>query len=396
MDLDFSPEDLAFRTEVRALIAETFPPGEAYDDSRAHRDRWRRAMASKGWSLNRWPVAFGGPGWSPSQNFIWERETTSAGVPPQTPGMGMGMLAPILFGYGSQAQQDRFLPDIREDRVVWCQGYSEPGSGSDLASLRTKAVREGDVYVVDGEKVWTSGAHLADWMFCLTRTSTEIRPQAGITFLLIDMKTPGIEVKPIISIDGRHAFNRVTFDNVRVPVENRIGVEGEGWTYAKGLLTHERTGQAFVSLSMTLLSNIKRAAAQISGSGGGSLLEDPGFASRLRLAEVELEALEMTEMRTLWEVAAGSAPGAQSSMLKLKGTDIVQRMTEFFIECAGPYASPWLPAIDYPAGQAQPEAIGPDWARREIARYYEARAASIAGGTDEIQRNIIAKHVLRL
>ncbi|OYU69182.1 MAG: pimeloyl-CoA dehydrogenase large subunit [Alphaproteobacteria bacterium PA2] len=396
MDLDFSPEDRTFRDEVRALIAGAFPPGQPFDDSRAHRTRWRLAMASKGWSLNKWPVRFGGPGWTPSQNFIWERETTSVGLPPQVPGMGMGMLAPILFGYGSSAQQERFLPDIREDRVVWCQGYSEPGSGSDLASLRTRAVLDGDVYVVDGEKVWTSGAHEADWMFCLTRTSAESRPQAGITFLLIDMKTPGVEVKPIISLDGRHAFNRVTFDGVRVPVENRIGLEGEGWTYAKGLLTHERTGQAFVSLSMTLLGNIRKAASQIPGSSAATLLEDPGFASRLNLAQVELQALEMTEMRTLWEVAAGSAPGAQSSMLKLKGTDVVQRMTEFFIECAGPYAAPWLPAIDFPKTGTQPDPIGPDWARREIARYYEARAASIAGGTDEIQRNIIAKHVLRL
>jgi len=309
MDLDFSRDDLAFRDEVRTLIAEAFPSGEAYDDSREHRTRWRLAMASRGWSLNKWPIKFGGPGWTPTQSFIWERETTSAGLPPQIPGMGVGMLAPILFGYGSPAQQERFLPDIREDRVVWCQGYSEPGYGSDLASLRTAAVRDGDVYVVDGEKVWTSGAHLADWMFCLTRTSTESRPQAGITFLLIDMKTPGVEVRPIISIDGRHAFNRVTFDGVRVPVENRIGLEGEGWTYAKGLLTHERTGQAFVSLSLILLGNIRTAAAQIPGSCGGSLLDDPGFASRLNLAEVELKALEMTEMRTLWEVAAGSAPG---------------------------------------------------------------------------------------
>jgi len=396
MDLDFSPDDRAFRDEVRALIANAFPPGLSYDDSREHRKMWRLAMASRGWSLNKWPVRFGGPGWTPGQNYIWERETTSAGLPPQVPGMGMAMLAPILFGYGSPIQQERFLPDIREDRVVWCQGYSEPGSGSDLASLGTRAVRDGEVYVVDGEKVWTSGAHEADWMFCLTRTSSESRPQAGITFLLIDMKTPGIEVRPIISIDGRHAFNRVTFDGVRVPVENRIGIEGEGWTYAKGLLTHERTGQAFVSLSMTLLARIRDAAAVIPGSGGGTLLEDPVFVSRLTLAEVELEALAMTEMRTLWEVAAGSAPGAQSSMLKLKGTDIVQRMTEFFIECAGPYAAPWLPATDFPKGTPQPDPIGPDWARREIARYFEARAASIAGGTDEIQRNIIAKHVLRL
>lgn len=392
MDLDFSANDLAFRDEVRALIARTFPHPRRFDGSRAHEDLWREAMAAKGWAANKWPVEFGGPGWTPAQSFIWERETTAAGLPPQVGGMGMGMLAPILFAYGSKAQQERFLPDILHDRVRWCQGYSEPGSGSDLASLRTRAQRDGDHYVVQGEKVWTSGAHTADWMFCLTRTSVENKPQAGITFLLIDMRTPGVDVSPIISIDGRHAFNRVVIDGARVPVENRIGLEGEGWTYAKGLLTHERTGQAFVSLSLELLGGIRRAAAAISGAEGGTLLEDPGFSSRLLQAEIELKALEMTELRTLWEVAAGSAPGAQSSMLKLKGTDIVQRMTEFFVECAGPYAAPWFPEIEGPP----PEPVGPDWARREVARYYEGRAASIAGGTDEIQRNIIAKHVLRL
>jgi alkylation response protein AidB-like acyl-CoA dehydrogenase len=205
------------------------------------------------------------------------------------------------------------------------------------------------------------------------------------------MRSPGISITPIISIDGTHPFNRVVFDDVRVPVENRIGVEGEGWTYAKGLLTHERTGQAFVSLSLDMVGRIRDAAREIPGSVGATLMDDPGFAARVALAELELKALEMTELRTLWEVAAGSAPGAQSSMLKLKGTDIVQRMTEFFIECAGPYAAPWFPKI---AGPAEP--LGPDWIRKENERYYEARAASIAGGTDEIQRNIIAKQVLRL
>jgi alkylation response protein AidB-like acyl-CoA dehydrogenase len=393
MDLDLSADDLDFRDQVRALIAATFPPPERFDASRAHEDRWRRAMAARGWAANKWPVEFGGPGWSPTQAFIWERETAAAGLPPQVGGMGMGMLAPILFAYGSPAQQARFLPAILDDTERWCQGYSEPGSGSDLASLRTRAVRDGDVYVVDGEKIWTSGAHTADWVFCLTRTSDETRPQSGITFLLIDMRTSGVAVHPIISIDGRHAFNRVTFDAVRVPVENRIGEEGQGWTYAKGLLTHERTGQAFVSLSLELLAGLKQAAAALPGADGGTLLEQPGFAGRLALAEVELRALETTELRTLWQVQAGSAPGAQSSILKLKGTEIVQRMTEFFVECAGPYAAPWFPET---AGPAPQPPIGPPWVGRELARYFEGRAASIAGGTDEIQRNIIAKHVLRL
>ena len=387
MDLDISDRDRAFQAQVRGLIAERFPPGAPYDET-----IWHPALTRMGWAANKWPEAFGGPGWTPTQSFIWERETTAAGLPPQVGGMGMGMLAPILFGYGSKAQQDRFLPDILANRVRWCQGYSEPGAGSDLASLRTRAVREGEVYVVDGEKLWTSGAHEADWMFCLVRTTVEPKRQAGITFLLIDMHAAGVTVSPIVSIDGRHMFNRVVFDAVTVPFENRIGEEGQGWTYAKGLLTHERTGQAFVSLSLDLVRRIRLAAATIPGEQGARLIDDPVFAGRLGLAEIELRALEATEMRTLWEVQAGSAPGAQSSILKLKGTEIVQRMTEFFVECAGPYAAPWFPAIAGPA----PPPVGPDWAGPEVTRYLEARAASIAGGSDEIQRNIIAKQVLKI
>lgn len=392
MDLDFSDEETGFRQEVRDLIARVFPAGEAFDGSPAHEARWHQALLARGWAVNKFPVDFGGPGWTPAMNFIWERETAAAGVPAQVGGMGPGMLAPVLFAYGGPEQQQRFLPGIVADTTRWCQGYSEPGAGSDLASLRTRAVREGEVYVVDGEKVWTSGAHKADWMFCLTRTATEAKPQAGITFLLIDMRSPGVTVTPIISIDGRHAFNRVTFDGVRVPVENRIGEEGQGWTYAKGLLTHERTGQAFVSLSLNLARGIRVAAStELAGSAGGRLIDDPGFAGRLAALEIELKALEMTELRTLWEVAAGSAPGAQSSMLKLKGTDIVQRLTELYVECAGPYAAPWFPEVEGPA-----DPLGPDWARPETVRYFEGRAASIAGGSDEVQRNIMAKHVLKI
>ncbi|WP_397401481.1 acyl-CoA dehydrogenase family protein [Phenylobacterium sp.] len=391
MDLSLSEAEIAFRDEVRALAASAFPNGETFDRSRAHEQRWHRALLDRGWAVNKWPVAFGGPGWTPTQSFIWEREMMAAGLPTPVGGMGPGMLAPILFAYGTPEQQARFLPDILHDRVRWCQGYSEPGAGSDLASLRTRAVLTGDHYVVDGEKVWTSGAHRADMMFCLTRTSDEPKRQDGITFLLLDMHAPGVTVRPIISIDGRHMFNGVTFDGVRVPAGNRIGREGEGWTVAKGLLTHERTGQAFVSLSLDMLARIRLAASGLPGSDGGSLMDDAGFAARLGWAEVELQALAMTELRTLSEVEAGGAPGAQSSMLKLKGTDIVQRVTEFFVECAGPYAAPWFPET---AGQRQ--TIGPDWAQPEVTRYLEARAASIAGGSDEVQRNIIAKHVLKL
>lgn len=392
MDLSLTETERLFRKEVRDLIATAFPPPERYDGDPDHEQRWHQALLARGWAANKWPKAFGGPGWTATQHFIWEREVTAAGLPPQVGGMGMGMLAPILFAYGSPEQQDRFLPDILHNRTRWCQGYSEPGAGSDLASLRTRAVLDGGDYVISGEKVWTSGAHRADWMFCLTRTSDEARRQDGITFLLVDMRSPGVTIFPIISLDGRHAFNRVTFDGVRTPVGNRVGREGEGWTVAKGLLTHERTGQAFVSLSTDLLGRIRDAAATLPGTDGGALRDDPGFGRRLALADIELQALAATELRTLSEVSAGGAPGAQSSVLKLKGTDIVQRMTEFFVECAGPYAAPWFPEVAGPA----PDDIGPHWARREVTRYFEGRAASIAGGSDEIQRNIIAKQVLRL
>jgi alkylation response protein AidB-like acyl-CoA dehydrogenase len=392
MDLSLSADELAFQARVRELIAATFPPPERYDGSAAHEKRWHAALIARGWAANKWPVEFGGAGWSAAQNFIWEREVSAAGLPPQVGGMGMGMLAPILFAFGSPEQQARFLPDILHDRVRWCQGYSEPEAGSDLAALRTRAVLDGEHYVVDGEKLWTSGAHLADWMFCLTRTSDEPKRQAGITFLLLDMRAPGVAVRPIVSIDGRHMFNGVTLSGVRVPVTNRVGREGEGWTVAKGLLTHERTGQAFVSLSTDLARRVREAASTLPGSHGGALIEDPGFAGRLALAEIELQALAVTELRTLSEVAAGGAPGAQSSMLKLKGTEIVQRMTEFFLEAAGPYAAPWFPEA---TGSDRPH-LGPSWARSETVRYFEGRAASIAGGSDEVQRNIIAKHVLKL
>ena len=391
MQLGLSSEDLDFQAAAQDLICRTFPKGDPFDSGHAHEQRWHAAMAELGWEINKWPVAFGGPGWSATQHFIWERETTAAGLPAQVGGMGMGMLAPILFAYGTPEQQARFLPDIRANRVRWCQGYSEPEAGSDLAALRTRAVLEGDHYVIDGEKIWTSGAHQADWMFCLTRTNQEGKKQEGITFLLIDMRSPGVTVHPIVSIDGRHMFNRVTFEGVRTPAANRVGREGEGWTVAKGLLTHERTGQAYVSLSLSLLARLREAAASVPGASGRRLLDDPGFAGRLSLAAIELEALAMTELRTLSEVAMGEAPGAQSSMLKLKGTEIVQRMTEFFVEGAGPYAAPWFPEVRGP-----PETVGPDWAQPEMVRYLEGRAASIAGGSDEIQRNIIAKHVLRL
>ena len=393
MDLDFSKSEIAFRDDVRAFVASVFPPLRPYQATAADQRAWHDALLSRNWAGWRWPTEFGGPDWTPTQKFIWERETEAAGLPSQVGGMGMGMLAPVLFAYGSQSQKSRFLPDILAGRVHWCQGYSEPGAGSDLASLKTSAVRSGDGYIVNGEKIWTSGAHHADMMFCLTRTSSDGPRQAGITFLLLNMRDPGVAVYPLISIDGQHGFNRVTFTDVYVPADDRVGEENEGWRVAKGLLTHERTGQAYVSLSLTLLAGIRQAASDVD-LGDHRLIDDPAFAARLALAEVELKALEITELRTLSTVAAGSAPGDESSILKLKGTEIVQRMTEQFVDCAGPYAAPWLPDIILEGSNSTP--VGPDYAQRELIRYFSGRGASIAGGSDEVQRNIIAKHVLRL
>ena len=386
MKLNFSEDELAFQREVRAFIHRHFPLDAPYrTDSmnKADEHRWSNALLARGWAAYQWPIEHGGTGWDMTQKYIWERETALAGVPARLGGMGMFMLAPILYTYGTPEQQRRFLPGILRNEVNWCQGYSEPDAGSDLASLRTKAVRCGDEYVVTGEKTWTSYAHEADWIFCLVRTEVSERKQAGITFLLIDMRTRGIRVQSIVTIDGKHtSLNSVFFDDVVVPVENRIGDEGMGWRYAKGLLTHERTGLAYVADSIRRLRRL-RAAAATTPVDGGMLLDDPDFARKLAEVEIELLALEITELRTLAETKSGGAPGAQSSILKLKGSLVLQRLTELFVECAGPQALPY--ELDDDVGF-----------RPEISTYLYARAATIAGGTNEIQRNIIARRVLNL
>ena len=381
--LGFSPQDLAFRDQVRAFIGAQFAPGHVYAPGGEDEARWCRALLQRGWAAYQWPLEHGGTGWSLTQKYIWERETALAGVPARLGGMGMFMLAPVLYTYGSAEQCARFLPGIRENRDHWCQGYSEPDAGSDLAALRTRAVRDGEHYIVDGQKVWTSYAHTADWIFCLVRTSTEARRQDGISFLLIDMKTPGVSVAPIVTIDGRHSsLNAVRFDGVRVPLANRVGDEGQGWRYAKGLLTHERTGLAFVADSVRRLQRLRGAAAR-QPSRHGTLLQDPLFAARLAEVEVDLMALEITELRTLAEAASGQAPGVQSSILKLQGTLVLQRLTELFVECAG------LQALPYDMGYEHEF-------REEVATYLIGRSASIAGGSNEVQRDIIARHVLAL
>ncbi len=384
MKLGFSADELAFQYQVRAFIAQHFPADAPYRDTSDDKRRWAAALLQQGWAAYQWPVEHGGTGWNMTQRYIWERETSLVGVPARMGGMGMFMLAPVLHTYGTAAQCARFLPGILDNSVNWCQGYSEPGAGSDLAALTTAAVRQGDEYIVNGSKIWTSYAHEADWVFCLVRTSREARKQAGISFLLIDMTTPGISVQPIATIEGKHSsLNAVFFDNVRVPVENRVGEEGDGWRCAKGLLTHERTGLAYVADSVRRLARLRRVAATTpSGREGVSMLDDTVFAHKLAAVEIDLLALEITELRTLAEVASGGSPGAQSSILKLQGSLVLQRITELFVECAGPEAIPY------------------DWTetgiREEISTYLYARSATIAGGSNEIQRNIIAKRVVAL
>jgi len=381
MDIDLSPADLAFRDDVRNFLkTNAYKPGADYG---AWRDNWfAKAKEKGGWDVPKWPKAFGGPGWTPTQHYIWEQETATAMLPFDMP-FGVGMLAPILMGYGSKEQQERFLPDIRARKVNWCQGYSEPGAGSDLAALKTKAElsKDGKTYTVNGTKIWTTAAHMADWIFCLTRTADTGKRQEGITFLLFPMKQPGIEVKPIITLGGSHTVNMVHINDVKVPVENRIGEEGKGWTYAKGLLQHERTGLAGVSRSIVALEKLKEQAGTVK-RGNGSLMDEPAFRAKVAALEVDLMALEFTELRSLAAASAGGALGPESSIMKLKGTEIQQRIAKLTVEAGGIYSAGW----GHP--------VGPKFARGGMASYLSSRAYTIYGGASEVQKDVIAKNVL--
>jgi len=381
MDLSFSDADLAFQTKVRTFIDEHVPKGQALWTKRSE---WFKALADQGgWDIPKWPVEFGGPGFTPTQRYIFDLEMAKQPTPPVLP-FGVGMLAPILMKYGTKAQQDRFLPSIRDGSVNWCQGYSEPGAGSDLANLQTRAVLsdDGTHYVVNGQKIWTTLAHIAHWMFCLTRTDNSGAKQEGITFLLIPMDDPGIEVRPIITLGGSHSVNEVYLTDVVVPVEQRVGEEGKGWTYAKGLLSHERTGLAGIQNSVLALEKAKQNARSIP-LGDGTLLDQPNFRSKVGALEAELLALEFTEIRTLAQVAAGGSPGPESSILKLKGTEIQQRISELNLEAGGLFGSAW--------GLHSP---GPSFARGATQHYLGGRATTIYGGASEVQKDVIAKNVL--
>jgi alkylation response protein AidB-like acyl-CoA dehydrogenase len=384
VDIELSQEDLAFRDDVRAFLQSNVQ--QAGENYFAWRMRWFKAAAAKGgWDVPKWPKAFGGPGWTPSQHYVWERETANFAVPMDSP-FGVMMLAPILMAYGTKAQQDRYLPDIRSRKVNWCQGYSEPGAGSDLAALKTRAVlsADGAHYTVNGSKIWTSVAHLADWMFCLTRTSDAGKKQEGITFLLIPMKQPGIEVKPIITLGGRHLVNMVHISDVQVPVENRIGEEGKGWTYAKGLLEHERTGLAGISRSVVALANLKEKARAVPTSYG-TLMDDPLFSAKVAAVEVDIMAAEFTELRSVAAASAGGRLGPESSILKLKGTEIQQRIQKLAVEAAG-VSAPVRTDTD----------TGELFSRDAMANYLSGRAATIYGGASEVQKDVIWKNVLKV
>jgi len=391
MDTAYSAEDLAFRDEVRGFFEKAFTPEvlkrlRSSDYKEAIED-WQKKLYEQGWIAPNWPAEHGGTGWTATQKYIYETERSLAGIPSVVP-FGLVMVANVIIAYGTDEQKSYFLPRILKSEDWWCQGYSEPGSGSDLASLKTKAERDGDDFIINGAKIWTTYAQYADWIFCLVRTDNSGKKQEGITFILVDMKTEGIKVNPIISIDNHHSLNEVEFNNVRVPAKNVVGEVGKGWTVAKALLAHERTGIAGVADVKRAVRVIKEVAAK-EENGGQRLLDDPGFQQRLADIEVELMALEFTELRTLATQAAGGFPGPESSLLKIKGTELQQATQELLMEIAAYYQGV-LPA------DLDSNALGHEFATDARRSYMYGRAATIYGGSNEVQKNIIAKYVLGL
>ncbi|MDA5558053.1 acyl-CoA dehydrogenase family protein [Shimia sp. MMG029] len=395
MDLSYSKEELAFRDEVRAFLAEKLPK-EISDAVRAGgeltkamMEEWHALLNARGWLATIWPKAFGGPGWSPVQKHIFEEECCRAYAPRIVP-FGLNMLGPVLIEFGSKAQQDHYLPRILDGTDWWCQGYSEPGAGSDLASLKTRAERDGDHWVINGQKTWTTLGQHADWIFCLCRTDPEAKPQAGISFILVDMATPGIELRPIKLIEGGHEVNEIFFTDVRVPIGNLVGEENKGWTIAKFLLTHERTGIAGVGFSIQALEEVKAIASKTM-RGGRPLIEDPLFAARIAQAEIDLEAMKITNLRMLFKAQAQGAPGPETSLLKIKGTVINQELRDLARRALGPAAAP------FPGHVGEGNLMfGPPDTEHNAARYFNNRKTSIFGGSNEIQRNIVTKTMLEL
>jgi len=400
MHATFTDDELAFRDEARAFFRDEVP-----EDIRNKRMQeipldpedqisFQKCLYEKGWIAPNWPVEYGGTGWNAVQKYLFATEMAEANAPDIIP-FGLGMVGPVIYTYGNEAQKERFLPDILASNVWWCQGYSEPGAGSDLAALKMRAVLSGDQYVVNGTKTWTTLGQHADWIFCLVRTTVDVaRRQEGISFLLIDMKSPGVTVTPIITMDGTHEVNEISFEDVEVPADQLVGEEGKGWTYGKVLLQHERTGNAGVARTTYRLKRLREQAAR-SVRGATPLVNDQNFMRKVAAVGVELKALEFTSLRTLAAVASGKAPGPESSILKLKGTELQQAVDELYLEAAAYYALPYLPdqyALDFPVE----ERIGEGTETNTSLRYFNFRKASIYAGSNEIQKNIIAKHVLGL
>jgi alkylation response protein AidB-like acyl-CoA dehydrogenase len=391
MDLAFSADDDAFRAEVRAFFETQYPSwilGKVRNGQtlgKADLEASQSALNARGWLAPNWPKEYGGTGWTANQRFIFDEELERAGAPNVVP-MGLLYVAPIICAFGTEAQKARWLPDILSGKTFWAQGYSEPGAGSDLAGLTTRAERVGDRYVVNGVKTWTSQGHYADWIFCLVRTSVEAKKQDGISFLCIDMTAPGVSVRPIVTIDGSHYLNEVSFENVETALENRIGEEGRGWIYNRQLLSHERTSYAHVAGKKRQLDDIKRLAGEL--PWGAIAADEAAFLAKIADVEIRLAALEFTTLRALAPLGAGQAPGDEASILKVVATEVAQRITELGLELAGLFAMPSIPDRDLATWRDGLETI-PLFAVPATAAYFFTRAQTIYGGTNEIQRNII-------
>ena len=395
MELRFSDDEIAFRDEVRDFLATAVPgdlkakfeAGTALE--KADYVRWQKLLYERGWIAPAWPKEYGGAEWDAARQYIFALEIGRAGAPKPIP-FGLNMVGPVIYTFGNEEQKRRHLPPILSSDIWWAQGFSEPGAGSDLAALSMSARREGDDYVVNGSKLWTTMAHWADWIFCLVRTSKEERPQEGISFLLIDMTTPGITVEPIITIDGGHHVNEVSFSDIRVPVANRVGEEGRGWSCAKFLLANERQAITDVGAKKRMLLRLRRLAAE-TAVGDGTLAADPDFSMRLAALDIEVRALELTELRYLDAAIRGEERGFEPSLLKLRATELQQALSELYVTALGYYALPYPKTGE---GRNEP-AIGPAGAVAGVAHFLHSRAATIYGGTNEIQRNIMAKLLLR-
>lgn len=402
MDMEFSSADLAFRQEVRDFLAENLPdrlrdgarrtPGVFVEPDIGM--EWHRILYEKGWVAPHWPKEDGGTGWTPTQKFIFEKECALAGAPALAI-LGLRLVGPVICAFGTPEQKARFLPGILSGEDYWCQGYSEPGSGSDLASLKTSARLDGEEYVINGSKIWTTHAHHADWIFALVRTDASVKKQAGISFLLVPMDQPGVEVTPIHSMSGDHEVNAVFFTDARTAAENRIGDEGQGWTIAKFLLENERGGSCFAPRLLQSIERLETLAKDQPSGVNGAMAHDARFRDRLARVRLEAEALEVTELRILAELAKGRAPGPQTSLVKLLGSNIGQQVDTLRLELLGADALQ-LPLERPLYGNTAPEPVGSEYAQTAMGRYLNNRAATIFGGSDEVQKNIIAKTVLGL